>query len=304
MARPARPARPARTSRSAPSARSAHPARPLHRTSPARPAGPTRPSQADAESAGRRGIQSIEIGGRLLHALAAARRPLKLSELAAAAQMPPAKAHGYLVSLQKVTLIEQLAAGTYALGPFALEMGLAALQALDPLREAEGVVRDLVDRIGHAVAIAVWGTHGPTVVRLVEAPIALHINLRVGTVMSLTQTATGRVFAAWLPAARIAPLLAGDQSLALGGEAAAPSRRRFDQQLAAVREHGLAQALGAPLPGINALSTPVFDAQGEIALVLTAVGPAGAFDAALDGPLARAVKRAAQTVSRRIGFAG
>lgn len=252
----------------------------------------------------RRGIQSIEIGGRLLHALVAARQPQKLSLLAAAAGMAPAKAHGYLVSLQKVGLIEQDGSGAYALGPFALQLGLASLQSLDPLRVAEPIVRDLVERIGHAVALAVWGTHGPTVVRLVEAPIALHINLRVGTVMSLTQTATGRVFAAHLPRERVAALVEESQAQALGGDAAAPSRRRFEQQLAQVRADGLAQALSAPLPGINAVSAPVFDAQGGIVLVLTAVGPAGAFDAALDAPIARAVKAAATEVSRRIGFAG
>lgn len=262
-----------------------------------------RPPKADATDA-RRGIQSIEIGGRLLQALAAAWRPLKLSQLAADADMPPAKAHGYLVSLQKIGLIEQDARGAYALGPFALTLGLASLQALDPLRAAEGVVRELVDRIGHAVAIAVWGTHGPTVVRLIEAPIALHINLRVGTVMSLTQTATGRVFAAWLPARRVQSVLDASQAQALGGDAAAPSRRSYERELAQVRTLGIARAVGAPLPGINAISAPVFDAQGGVTLVLTAVGPAGAFDPAPGGVIARAVKSAALEVSRRIGFAG
>lgn len=269
---------------------------------PARPRSRTLPPAAATDA--RRGIQSIEIGGRLLQALTAARRPLKLSQLAADADMPPAKAHGYLVSLQKIGLIEQDARGAYALGPFALTLGLASLQALDPLREAEGVVRELVDRIGHAVAMAVWGTHGPTVVRLIEAPIALHINLRVGTVMSLTQTATGRVFAAWLPARRVQGVLDASQAQALGGDAAAPSRRAYERELAQVRAIGIARAVGAPLPGINAISAPVFDAQGGVALVLTAVGPAGAFDPAPDGPIARAVKSAALEVSRRIGYAG
>jgi hypothetical protein len=36
-----------------------------------------------------RGIQSVEVGGRLLQALADARRPLPLAELAAAAQLAP-----------------------------------------------------------------------------------------------------------------------------------------------------------------------------------------------------------------------
>jgi len=36
------------------------------------------------------GIQSIEVGGRILRALAEASRPQMLRDLAAAAQMPPA----------------------------------------------------------------------------------------------------------------------------------------------------------------------------------------------------------------------
>jgi DNA-binding IclR family transcriptional regulator len=41
----------------------------------------------------RRGIQSIEVGGTLLQALAAQGRPMALSDLARAAGMPPGRAH-------------------------------------------------------------------------------------------------------------------------------------------------------------------------------------------------------------------
>ena len=54
-----------------------------------------------------RGIQSIEVGGQLLHALAHAGRPLALKDLAREADMTPAKAHPYLVSFGAVGLVEE-----------------------------------------------------------------------------------------------------------------------------------------------------------------------------------------------------
>ena len=53
-----------------------------------------------------RGIQSIEVGGRLLLALAREGRPMALKDLAQAAGMIPPKAHPYLVSFGKLGLID------------------------------------------------------------------------------------------------------------------------------------------------------------------------------------------------------
>lgn len=74
---------------------------------------------ASAERGGPRGIQSIEVGGQLLIALAHHGRPLALKDLAREAGMPPAKAHPYLVSFIKLGLVEQEAGGgRYGLGPW------------------------------------------------------------------------------------------------------------------------------------------------------------------------------------------
>ena len=49
-----------------------------------------------------RGIQSIEVGGRLLQALARVGEPMMLRDLAREAGMTPAKAHPYLVSFSRL----------------------------------------------------------------------------------------------------------------------------------------------------------------------------------------------------------
>lgn len=73
----------------------------------------------------RQGIQSIEVGARLLRALAANGRSMMLRDVARNAGMPAAKAHRYLVSFMRMGLVEQDAnTGRYDLGEFSLELGL------------------------------------------------------------------------------------------------------------------------------------------------------------------------------------
>lgn len=249
-----------------------------------------------------RGIQSIEVGGQLLRSLAASPGPMALRDLARESAMDASKAHRYLVSFVKLGLVAQEAdSGAYGLGPLAAQLGIAALRRFDPLREATIAAGALVAQIGHTVAIAVHGPLGPTVVRIEESDHALHVNMRVGTVMSLLNTATGLVFAAWLPPAETSRMLR-DEAIRLYGER---PRRGIDdameRTLRDVRRHGLARAVGKPIPGINAISAPIFDVDGRVVLALTALGPSGTFDAAWTGALARAVSGAADAVSRGLG---
>ncbi|MCA3240369.1 MAG: IclR family transcriptional regulator [Rubrivivax sp.] len=242
-----------------------------------------------------RGIQSIEVGGRLLQALARHGRPMALKDLAAAADMAPAKAHPYLVSFGKLGLIAQDdASGRYGLGPLALQIGLISLQQVDPLRLATEQLAPLAREIGQTVGITVWGEHGATVVRTEEAPSPVHVTMRHGAVMSLTGTASGRLFAAHLPREVV--------RAALRAEAGRGSvDKAFEAELAAIRAAGISHVEGAAVPGVSGLAAPVFDATGQLVLALTAIGATAAFDARPDGPAATALRRAAGGLTAQLG---
>ena len=250
-----------------------------------------------------RGIQSIDVGGRVLQALSRSAGAMMLKELAEASGMPPAKAHAYLVSFCKLGLMEQDAvSGRYDLGPLALELGLVCLNRLDAVRIATAEMSSLSLRTGQSTAIAVWGNYGPTIVRFEQSVRPIHVNMRTGTVMALTQTATGAVFSAYVSSAALDSALAATLPDGTQRNAARKALERLAPELARVRERGLARAQGNPVPGINAFSAPVFDHTGDIALALTALGSSAEFDVSWTSQIAVEVKATAQTISQRLGY--
>lgn len=263
--------------------------------------GPDEPAERD-----RRGIQSVEVGGQLLRALVHQGRPMALKDLAREAGMAPAKAHPYLVSFGKLGLIEQDAtSGRYGLGPLALQLGLISLQQADPVRLATPLLPELAQRIGHTVALGIWGTYGPTIVQVEEAPTAVRVNMRHGTVMSLTDTASGRLFAAYLPRAQVRAAFDEEQArerrLASSPARARPKWADFEATLDAVRRLGYGHTVDELVPGVSAMAAPVFKHGGEIVMSVTAIGPTALFDVRPEGALAQALVACASEVSQRLG---
>jgi len=255
-------------------------------------------AEAPAAERGPRGIQSVEVGGALLIALAHLGRPLALKDLAREAGMPPAKAHPYLVSFIKLGLVEQEAgSGRYGLGPLALQLGLISLQQYDPVRLATPRVEELAQALDVTVAIAVWGNRGPTIVRVAEAPSPVHVSMRHGTVMSLRGTASGRLFAAYLPREQVLEALGRE-----GGPATFDAE--LQQHLDQARALGIASSRDGVVAGVSALAAPVFDDQGRMVLSITAIGPSSGFELAAGGATAQALKRTGSELSRQLGWRG
>lgn len=261
----------------------------------------------EESSKSQRAVQSVEVGGRLLLALAASPEPMLLKELAAKAGLPSSRAHPYLVSFGRLGFVRQddQAGGRYALGPAALQMGLTALHQLEPIEVVRPIADALAAETAQAVAVAVWGNLGPTVIRMIDALHPLHVAMRAGTVMSTFGTATGRAFAGVVSSGQIASAMA---SMASGFEDAPravdiqayekPIKEARDE----LRQHGCTRAVGNPIPGVNAFSAPIFDHERRPAVVLTLLGREDLVSASWKSPMAQAVKRAAQEASKQLGF--
>jgi DNA-binding IclR family transcriptional regulator len=252
----------------------------------------------------RAGIQSVEVGFGLLQVLGEAQGPLMLRDLARAANMSAAKAHRYLVSFQRLQLVVQDAASTrYDLGPAALKLGLASLSRLDAVKLARERVTLLMEEIGHTLALAVWGNHGPTIIHWEESPSAVTVNLRLGDVMPLLTSATGLCFAAHVPKEAIASMLKEEMARAQKqGRTDVPGTlAEVRALLESVRKRGASRVVDTLLPGIVGFCVPVFDSDGHMALGMVALGPAGSFDAEWGGAVERPLRAAADQLSSDLG---
>lgn len=256
-------------------------------------------------SSDRQGIQSIEVGFRLLEVLAKNNRAMMLRDLAKGAGMVPAKAHRYLVSFMRIGIVEQdPGTGRYDLGAYALDLGLSGLGRLDPVRLAGPFLDSLCEEIRETVALAVWGTHGATIVRIVDAGSPVTITLRPGTTLSLSRSATGRAFAAFYRS----PFLKKFLDLELHEQAESSKtaittcRRQLEKTLTEIRERGLSRATGSLTPGINGFSAPVYDHTNRMVAAITSLGSVGEFDVDWDSHAAAAMRKAAAGLSRRLGY--
>jgi DNA-binding IclR family transcriptional regulator len=256
----------------------------------------------------RAGIQSVEVGFALLDVLAQAPGPLMLRDLASAAGMSAAKAHRYLVSFQRLNLVVQDANTRYELGPATLRLGLATLSRLDAVKLARERLPTLMDQTGHTLALAVWGNRGPTLVHWQEMPLAMPVSLRLGDVMPLLSSATGRCFAAFIghggAADKALPMIEAELTLArkLGRSDLPSTPAQVQAMLSESRAQGLGRVVNVLLPGISGLCAPVFDSDGHLVLGVVSLGSSATLDVDWQGPVANALRAFAGQLSADLGW--
>ena len=243
-----------------------------------------------------KGIQSIELGFRLLDALERSRSPLSLSELSRETGLSPSKARNYLVSLKRIALVQQDGVtGRYDLGPGALRLGLTALRRLEPIDLAYAEMRRALPTIGATLFLSVWGNVGPVIVRWLEGPEPVTVEVRSGSVLPVLRSATGRVFLAYLPASKTEAVIEA--------EAGASNDKPVDQRQlrTTVRDEGLGRVDGDLLPGISGLAAPILDHEDRLRAVVTAIGKRGQLDLSANGRLAAELRALTRRVTHAIG---
>lgn len=224
-----------------------------------------------------RGIQSIEVGGRILRALTDHASPMTLKDLAQAAELAPAQCHAYLTSFRTLGFIEQdRNSGHYRLGSFAMRLAMSRIRCVPIMEQASRALSDLSSFSNKVAMMVVWGPHGPTVAQFQNGTSAITLNIRQGTLFSVTGTASGRVFAAFdarPPIARAIEMeLSGETIERFMGTVEPPEQ--FHKAIEQDRILGYSATSGLPIPGLNAISAPVFDADGHVILALTLFGAA------------------------------
>ena len=226
---------------------------------------PNKPTSA-VKTGGVRPLSSVLKTLAVLDLLGRSEQPMRLAELARALGGGRATVYQKLVTLAQAGWIEQTVEGAYRLSLHAARMGEAALRQSSLGERSNLILEDLVMKVRETASLAVIsGVHAELVTR-VEAEAVLRVQRRVGTLLSLDQSASGRVLTAFAtPESR--------RLLERKGAVLAP-----ESALREVRRRGFAISTGRDVPGVKSVAVPVADVRGSCIYALSIVAPVTRFE--------------------------
>jgi flavin reductase (DIM6/NTAB) family NADH-FMN oxidoreductase RutF/DNA-binding IclR family transcriptional regulator len=193
-------------------------------------------------------------------------------------------------------------------GTLTAEQNTGSLAQVEAVRLASAALPEICQQIGdRTVGLAVWGSHGATIVRWEPSKQPVSSHLQTGVVVSLTRSATGTAFAAYMDRELTQPFV--DRELALQDANEKVNGGAFAARLLETQQHGLARSVGgAPSElhqvTVNAFSAPVFNAKGEMVLAISTTCRADALSPDWDGDVPSALLAAARRLSTRLGYVG
>jgi DNA-binding IclR family transcriptional regulator len=254
------------------------------------------PATAAPRPSGPRGIQSIELGYRILTAIQQGPDAVPLKTIAARAAMSPSAVHNYLASFIRTGMVCADARGQYRLGPSLAALGMTAARHVDQFELIRSKAVALSERTGLGVAVLIWGAQGPIIIFNKPDPRSRMFELRNGPVGMLT-TAGGHLFATLLARDVTLPVARNERPEA----SVADCGRLLDDIGRAVHAAGYADVMLDTLPGYGAVSVAVWDARDSVAYALTITAPAELIDKDPAGEHIGALLTTGRELSRLLG---
>lgn len=239
-----------------------------------------------------RGIQTVELAGEILQLICRSPKSLSLSEIAEAMQLPPGSAYKYLFSLLKTGLLKRNPNTLeFEAGHLSLRLGLSKISHDPYLKYASQELSLLADKYHINVFASMWSrNNGATVVFYKQAGGFFHIGFRLGIRLSLTRTASGRIFSAYLPAS----LIKQSQQAISENDYDIFNSNEFQKIVENIKELGYSNLVDYPTPGISSFSVPVFNANNELIMSISAFNKSEIFTSTIEEKLIEELKNIAE----------
>jgi DNA-binding IclR family transcriptional regulator len=146
--------------------------------------------------------------------------------------------------------------------------------------------------------LSVWGNYGPTVIRWIDGGIPLFTTLHVGSVLPIQASSTGILFLTHLPRAVTQPIIETERVAGLSVD---------DKELAELtvraRELGYTRTYGTVVPGLSALTVPVFDPENRLVATMSVLSRVQDENFYSEQKIEK-IRTAAREASRAIGWSG
>jgi DNA-binding IclR family transcriptional regulator len=227
---------------------------------------------------------------------------LSFQEIFAATPMSRTTTHRLLTDLTEHGVLAQDAQrDEYRLGPVLLSLAGLGQDQASVVERALPAMERLRDQFGETIVLA--ELHGADVVpiRRVDGLYEMRMNQEIGRAYPAYAGGTGKVLLAHLDSEALATYLAGARLESLT-RSTITSVEELRLDLTRLRRLGVAVSRGERVVGAVAVAAPIFNDAGHAECAITVSGVAARFDPDRLMIAARAVKTAADTVSRQLGF--
>lgn len=238
-----------------------------------------------------RPIAAVQRALAVLDCLAAEPADLGTNEIARRVGSNASSVSRLLATLARQEYVRRVpSTGRYRLGLRLVELGHSALARVDLREVARPHLLALTAVSGETATLSVPGETTPMTVDFVQSPSSVRSVAQLGRPAVPHATATGKVYLAYRDVRRdhvgdpaaVRSSESGDRatdrSFAAYTRRTITDPRDLAEELAGVRAHGFAQALGERESELNALAVPVLAAGGELVAMLGLQGPASRFD--------------------------
>jgi IclR family transcriptional regulator, KDG regulon repressor len=250
-------------------------------------------------------IKAIQRGLDILEALLEARSPLSLEHICARTGLPKSTAFRIVSNLiQRQYLIE--GGEGYWLGFKPLQLGALVEEKLDLKHQALPFLRQLVDRFGETVHLAVLDEDFRVLyVEKLTAERAVGVMIsRVGLTAPMHCTALGKVMAAFKPEDEIRRWILAS-GLKAYTDATITEEKSFLRELSEIRCRGYAIDNVEHELGVRCIAAPILDKSGAVIAALSIAGPDTRMPAPLIGsPMAMQIVETGRRISRVFGYSG
>jgi IclR family pca regulon transcriptional regulator len=249
--------------------------------------------------------QSLERGLAILALFTSGRPLLGVSEIGRALDLSHSTAHRYVATLAALRYLQQDPdTKRYRLGPRVLDLGFSAVNSMAVRRASAPHLQRLSDETGHTVNLAILD--GSDIVYVDRCRAArprqrdIDLDLHIGARLPAYCTAMGKALLAFLPEDRLAAVLEHVELVARGPNTIV-DEAVFRDELAQIRETGIAVNDEELAYGLRSIAAPISTRAGEVSAALNlAVHRSMASTAELIERFAPAVRRTAAAISAEL----
>ncbi|MBS1851600.1 MAG: IclR family transcriptional regulator [Acidobacteria bacterium] len=250
---------------------------------------------------------SIPAVGRtlaVLELLANSRRPLNISEVSRALNLPKSSTCRMLTALENERCVQRDAGSNrYRFGFRLVGLSRAAVENLQIREIAKPLLISLMLSTGLSIHLTVLEYGQAIIIEKIEAPGSGLIGTWPGRAMDINSTAAGKALVAFLSGEELEKQVRS-KSFVKHNQKTITSFTKLKEHLVRVRELGYAVDDEEDELGVRCVGAPVFDGTGKTVAAISVVGTINQIGREDIRQMGTIVKRCAATISSRLSSSG